>query len=102
MLTADIYKTFRNGVRVRVLLKIESSTRVTVLFGPSGAGKTTVLRCIAGLEPLTEGKITLGEHVWTDVARGVYLPPQRRPVGYLFQDYALFPTCRWRRTSATV
>jgi molybdate transport system ATP-binding protein len=64
---------------------------VTVLFGPSGCGKTTVLRCLAGLERPAEGWIRFGEETWFDAATGVHLPPQRRGVGFLFQDYALFP-----------
>ena len=91
MLTADIVRTFKSGARIEASLSIDSTSRVTVLFGPSGAGKTTILRCIAGLEPLTEGRIVFKERVWADVLRGIHLPPQQRPVGYLFQDYALFP-----------
>lgn len=91
MLTADISKNFNSGARVRATLEIELGPRVTVLFGPSGAGKTTILRCIAGLEPLTEGRIVFKDRVWADVRRGINIPPQQRNVGYLFQDYALFP-----------
>ncbi|MGH8721612.1 MAG: ABC transporter ATP-binding protein, partial [Burkholderiales bacterium] len=59
------------------------------LLGPSGCGKTTVLRCIAGFEPLRAGRIRLnGELVSGD---GVMLPPERRHIGMVFQDYALFP-----------
>jgi molybdate transport system ATP-binding protein len=91
MLTAEISKHFPNGLHVRASLQIELGSKVTVLFGPSGAGKTTVLRCIAGLEPLTEGRIVFKNRVWADVLRSIDLPPQHRSVGYLFQDYALFP-----------
>jgi molybdate transport system ATP-binding protein len=94
LLTADISRTFNNGVRVRASLQIDAKARVTVLFGPSGAGKTTVLRCIAGLEPLDDGRIVFGDRVWSDAARGIHLLPQQRSVGYLFQDYALFPHLR--------
>jgi molybdate transport system ATP-binding protein len=65
--------------------------RITVLIGASGSGKTTVLRCIAGLERPHRGRIRFGEEVWFDATRGINLPPQRRNVGVLFQDYALFP-----------
>jgi len=59
------------------------------LLGPSGCGKTTVLRCLAGFEPITGGSIALGGRV---VARkGFTLPPEKRGVGVVFQDYALFP-----------
>jgi molybdate transport system ATP-binding protein len=64
---------------------------VTVLFGPSGVGKTTILRCIAGLDAPTSGRIAFGGDTWDDAAGGVHLPPQRRRVGYLAQDPALFP-----------
>lgn len=64
---------------------------ITVLFGPSGCGKTTVLRCLAGLETPEEGTIQFGEHTWFDAARGICLTPQQRGIGFVFQDYALFP-----------
>jgi len=91
VLTADISRSFRTGVGVRASLRIDAGTQVTVLFGPSGAGKTTILRCIAGLEPITEGRIIFRTQVWADASRGIHLPPQQRSVGFLFQDYALFP-----------
>ena len=62
------------------------------LFGPSGAGKTTLLRCIAGLETPDEGVITVEGETWFDSTRRINLPPQKRSVGFVFQDYALFPT----------
>ena len=65
--------------------------RVTVLLGPSGSGKTTMLRCLAGLERPQRGHIRFGDRVWFDAATGVNLSPDRRDVGVLFQDYALFP-----------
>lgn len=62
-----------------------------VLWGPSGSGKTTILRCIAGLERPQEGYIKVNGEVWFDSKRGINLPPQKRHVGFVFQDYALFP-----------
>ncbi|GAC1572815.1 MAG: ATP-binding cassette domain-containing protein [Candidatus Elarobacter sp.] len=62
---------------------------VTVLVGPSGSGKSTLLRAIAGLERPDAGEITLGTRVLH--GGGVDLPPFRRDVAYVFQDYALFP-----------
>ena len=59
------------------------------LLGPSGCGKTTVLRCIAGFEPIREGEIRLAGKVVSGA--GVMLPPERRRIGMVFQDYALFP-----------
>jgi molybdate transport system ATP-binding protein len=64
---------------------------VTVLFGPSGCGKTTILRCLAGLERPEEGLIQFGNQTWFDAQRGVCLSPQQRGIGFVFQDYALFP-----------
>lgn len=65
--------------------------RVTALFGPSGCGKTTVLRCLAGLERLDAGFIRAFGQTWNDVAERIHVPPQQRGVGFLFQDYMLFP-----------
>jgi molybdate transport system ATP-binding protein len=64
---------------------------VTALFGRSGSGKTTTLRSIAGLHRPTRGRIECGGEVWLDTALAVDLPAHRRAVGYVFQDYALFP-----------
>jgi iron(III) transport system ATP-binding protein len=63
--------------------------KIGCLLGPSGCGKTTVLRCIAGFEPIGEGEIVLGGQVVS--RRGHTLPPEQRHVGMVFQDYALFP-----------
>ncbi len=72
------------------------------LVGPSGAGKTTVLRCVAGLHRPARGRIALGDDVWFDSARRIDRPPDRRSVGLVFQEYALFPhMTRARRTSAS-
>jgi molybdate transport system ATP-binding protein len=61
------------------------------LAGPSGAGKTTVLRAIAGLLTPAAGRVALDGRPWFDAARGIDLAPERRSVGLVFQDYALFP-----------
>ncbi len=61
------------------------------LVGPSGSGKTTILRAIAGLYRPRHALVRCHGEVWTDSARGVHLPPQRRRAGLVFQDYALFP-----------
>jgi molybdate transport system ATP-binding protein len=61
------------------------------LVGPSGAGKTTVLRAIAGLLRPERGAIVAGRERWFDSERGLDLPPERRSVGLVFQEYALFP-----------
>ena len=61
------------------------------LIGPSGAGKSTVLNAIAGLVDPTAGRISCNHETWVDAERGVFVPPERRRVGLVFQDYALFP-----------
>jgi len=63
---------------------------VTVLYGPSGAGKTTLMRAIAGLER-HPGRLEVDGAVWQDDAAGVFLPVHRRPIGYVFQEASLLP-----------
>lgn len=63
---------------------------VTALFGPSGSGKTTCLRCIAGLERAQHGVIQVNGEFWQDTARGVFVPPHQRSIGYVFQEASLF------------
>ncbi|MEA2827186.1 MAG: molybdate transport system ATP-binding protein [Actinomycetota bacterium] len=65
--------------------------RTLAVIGPNGAGKTTLLRALAGLRALSGGRIELDGTVLDDPAAGVYLPPERRPVGVVFQDHLLFP-----------
>ncbi len=89
----DFTKSFPGGIEISAKLTAawESST-VLILFGPSGSGKTTILRCVAGLERPERGLIRFRSHAWLDTAAGLCLPPQARHVGYLPQEYALFPT----------
>ena len=75
----------------RLELALEVGRETVALIGPSGAGKTTVLRALAGLLRPERGRIALGERVWLDVAGGIDRGPEERPVGFVFQDYALFP-----------
>lgn len=65
--------------------------RTLALFGPSGSGKTSTLRAIAGLSRPVAGRISVDGEVWFDAERRINLPPQKRSVGYVFQEYALFP-----------
>lgn len=64
---------------------------VLAIFGPSGSGKTTILRSIAGLHRPARGLVRAGEATWTDTSAGVFAPPHRRAIGFVFQEYALFP-----------
>jgi molybdate transport system ATP-binding protein len=64
---------------------------ISALFGHSGSGKTTILRAIAGLERAPGGYVALGDDVWQDDARGVFVPVHRRALGYVFQEASLFP-----------
>jgi molybdenum ABC transporter ATP-binding protein len=75
---------------VDVSLTVESG-RCLALAGPSGAGKTTVLRIAAGLLKPDAGRVECAGDVWLDTSRGIDLPPDYRRCGYLFQDLALFP-----------
>ena len=62
----------------------------TALFGPSGGGKSTLLRIVAGLENRAEGRVVVGGKVWADSRRGIHIAPHERPVGFVFQDGRLF------------
>jgi molybdate transport system ATP-binding protein len=88
-LQIDIERRYPGGPTVRARLDPLLPGSTTVLFGPSGAGKSTVLRCVAGLDRPDAGRVSYGSQLWSEGA--VFLPPQARRVGYLFQDYALFP-----------
>ncbi|NWA86468.1 molybdenum ABC transporter ATP-binding protein [Pseudomonas sp. D2002] len=64
---------------------------VTALYGHSGSGKTTCLRCIAGLERAEDGFVQINDDVWQDSRNGVFVPPHKRALGYVFQEASLFP-----------
>ena len=86
-----VTKRFEKFVAVDDLnLQINEHDFITLL-GPSGCGKTTTLRMIAGLETPTEGKITIGDKVVFDAATGINVSPAKRDIGFLFQNYALWP-----------
>jgi len=89
----DLTKTFPGRAPISAVLKypLEQATAL-VLFGPSGSGKTTVLRCIAGLEWPERGSIRFISRTWLDTRSGIRVAPQHRQIGYMAQDYALFPT----------
>jgi molybdate transport system ATP-binding protein len=88
----DIQKTFRSRAReFRLDVQFSCQDDVSVVFGASGSGKSATLRAIAGLERPDAGRIVVDGQVLFDSRKGVNLPARRRAVGYVFQDYALFP-----------
>jgi molybdate transport system ATP-binding protein len=62
-----------------------------VMIGPSGSGKTTIIRMLAGLDSPDEGKVIFGDEIWFDSSMRINVSPQKRRLGYVFQDYTLFP-----------
>ncbi|WP_342646147.1 ATP-binding cassette domain-containing protein [Mucilaginibacter sp. CSA2-8R] len=93
MIKINIYKKLHlpqgNG-ELRIDTEI-SSQSFTALYGPSGAGKTSLLRIIAGLLKPERGIIEVNGQTWLNTDRKINLPPQKRNIGFVFQDYALFP-----------
>ena len=86
-----VTKRFEKFVAVDDLNMVIGDREFVTLLGPSGCGKTTTLRMIAGLETPTDGRITIdGEPVF-DREKGINLPPNKRDIGFLFQNYALWP-----------
>jgi len=89
---ANFVKRFSGGPEIQVEgLRTRDQTGVTVLFGPSGAGKTTVLNSLAGLLRPDEGKIIFSGKTWSDASRKYFLPARERRIGFVPQEYALFP-----------
>jgi molybdate transport system ATP-binding protein len=87
-----IRRTLHHGrTRFDLHVAFASARPRVVLFGPSGAGKTQTLRMIAGTAHPDEGRIEVAGRVLLDTARRVRLTPQQRSLGYVYQDYALFP-----------
>jgi molybdate transport system ATP-binding protein len=83
-------ETALGGLELAVALDIRAG-ECLALAGPSGAGKTSVLRVIAGLLRPERGRVVAGDATWLDTARGVDVRPEQRSCGYVFQEYALFP-----------
>ncbi|MCR5010438.1 MAG: ABC transporter ATP-binding protein [Clostridia bacterium] len=86
-----VTKRFEKFVAVEDLNMVIEDREFITLLGPSGCGKTTTLRMIAGLETPTEGRITIGDTVVFDAAKGINISPGKRDIGFLFQNYALWP-----------
>lgn len=80
----------RGGFELQLAATVAPGTTLGVL-GPNGAGKTTLLRTICGLTSVTAGSVRLGDRVLDDAESGRFVPPERRRVGVVFQDYRLFP-----------
>lgn len=89
-LSVDVRKRL-GSFSLDVSFEVADRREICALLGPSGCGKSLTLKCIAGVLTPDEGRIVLNDRVLFDSAAGVNLPPQRRRVGYLFQQYALFP-----------
>lgn len=93
MIKINIKKTL-NTADGKIVLHVNKEIKegdFLTLFGKSGSGKTTLLRILAGLENPDSGEIKVGNEVWFDSSKKINLPPQKRGVGFVFQDYALFP-----------
>ncbi|MEZ5075442.1 MAG: ABC transporter ATP-binding protein [Solirubrobacterales bacterium] len=98
MLAADVALA-RPGFALDARVEVGSG-ECLALVGPSGAGKSTLLRAVAGLLRPDRGTVTAGGETWFDSAAGVSLPVERRRVGLVFQDYALFPRMSaWRNVA---
>ena len=93
-LIVDIHKDLGSFV---LDAAFEAENGITSLLGASGCGKSLTLKCIAGIEKPTSGHIELDGRVLYDSEKGINLPPQKRRVGYLFQNYALFPNMTVRQ-----
>jgi molybdate transport system ATP-binding protein len=91
-LVAHFEKRFATGITINIDFCQQTDVfKVTALLGPSGCGKTTLLRCLAGLTDPDKGIIEFGDETWFSADRKIALSPQQRDIGFLFQEYALFP-----------
>ena len=91
-IVVDLTHRFESGVEVRAsLARTMARGSILVIFGPSGVGKTTILRAIAGLLRPDRGRVSVDGRDWFDQRRNRFVPPQERRVGYVAQDTALFP-----------
>jgi molybdate transport system ATP-binding protein len=93
MIELDVYKQLdsANGPMTLSVQTTVQQGEFVVLYGSSGAGKTSLLRMIAGFMTPDRGRITVNDTVWYNSAAAISLPPQQRKPGFVFQDYALFP-----------
>lgn len=89
-LDAHVVVSHGRGFRIDVPLAIAPG-RTVALLGPNGSGKSTLVHALAGLIPLDEGRVSLGGQTLDDPGQGVFVPPEARRIGVVFQDYVLFP-----------
>ena len=90
-LTRDFHS---EGKRIRALDNVDltiPANQIFTLLGPSGCGKTTLLRCIVGLETPDAGEIAIGDDIVWSRERNIFLPPEKRGLGMVFQTYAIWP-----------
>jgi molybdate transport system ATP-binding protein len=93
MIRLSVYKplyTARGKIALDLSFEIRKGT-LAALYGNSGAGKTTLLRLIAGLTNAESLHVNVDGETWNDSAQKIFSPPQKRSVGFVFQDFALFP-----------
>ncbi|MDT8273925.1 MAG: ATP-binding cassette domain-containing protein [Desulfomonilia bacterium] len=88
-LEARIQKRLKH-FELKVSLSCEDGMLLAIV-GPSGAGKTTIVRTLAGLEKPDQGLITCGDEIWTDTRDNIHVPARMRGIGYVFQEFSLFP-----------
>lgn len=99
MIVADIHKKLKVGAELIDLhVKLTAAKgSITLIHGPSGAGKTTFIKVLAGLTTADAGQISVNGEVWLDTQSGKCLSPQKRETGFVFQNYALFPNMTVRQ-----
>lgn len=93
MITGESLRIRLNLTRSDFQLNVDldlPSNGITVLFGPSGSGKTSLLRCVAGLERPTNALVRIGQDLWQEDARAIYVPTWQRDLGFVFQEASLF------------
>ena len=94
MIEINIQKTLG---RFHLDMHVKSNSKRIGILGASGCGKSMTLKCIAGIETPDQGQIVLEERILYDNTQKINIKPQKRKIGYLFQNYALFPTMSVRK-----